>query len=487
MLEKQSRRISIIIYVIALLTPFIGAALYMMKYKVGIGQLSIACSDWNDELSYYKMIESMVKYGLPKGFWGFNESRAVVGNLGAWSIATLLPYVGIGKIFGWNYMTPIVVNLVIWLPILMLFVKALKPTLQQQVFVSLAWLCYSINIRYIFSVTPENIITVLFVLFAIAFIKYMENVQAKGWLLVADIVLVYLTLMRGYYVLFFALILVVMYNDKKHINITMLVQVVIAILAAISFVLIIHFCTSEYFTPVVDTQWLVHPKSFVKHNLIEFIESIKYIWQALTLQTMRGSWYIIYLVILAFIIRRCIRNKDVLDYMLLFVSIILVVSMWTLYNAKEGCRHLMAYCMVGIMLIAYYEVKLKISYVMIVILVYTTWLCQDYHFTTLIPENNDQMEAINDGYVQLSKAMQLGDNEWDNTIIHTRITNYHDLYAVPEGFALNSCLDDYVRENWDDLNSKYIAYSPEGDLNDFLAERCEVIATYGDTVVYKIR
>ena len=486
-MKENSTKRNIAIMVIAVLTPILGMALYMLKYKVGVGDISIACSDWNDELWYYKMIEAMVHYGLPQGYYGYNESHAIWGNLGGWSIAMYLPFVAIGKLVGWNYMTPVVINLVLWLASFVLFAVALRPSLKQQVFVSLVWLSYSINIRYIFSATPETLITVCFLWVAIAFVKLYKNPKSLGWLIFADVVLVYLTLMRGYYILFIVCILAILYNDSKKISLNIIIQVIVALVAAVGFVLIVHFCLAEYFVPDINTEWLTHPKAFVKLNLMGFIESLQYMWEAVLLKNMRGSWYIIYLLVVPFIIRRCIKNKNIVDYSLLFSWVALIIAMWTLYTAKEGCRHLMAYCMIAVMLIAYSEVQLKASYIIIAVLMYTTWFSKDSFFNALIPKDEKQMEALADGYEKLSKELELSDEPWDNTIISTRITYSNDMYAIPEGFALNSCLDDYVRENWDELNSKYIAYRPEGDLNDFLAERCEVIATFGDTVVYQIR
>ena len=202
---------------------------------------------------------------------------------------------------------------------------------------------------------------------------------------------------------------------------------------------------------------------------------------------MRGSWYIIYFMLFPYIVYKCIKTRDWIYYSVLFSWVVLIVAMWTLYRAMEGCRHLMSCSLVYIMIIAYKEYKQRLAYVIIAVLIYTNWLSQDYFFTKLYPANADQLEAIADGQAKLNELLELGDSEWDNTIISTRITKFNDLYAVPVGFALNSCLDDYVREHWDELNSKYIAYRPEGDLNDFLAERCEVVTSYGDTVVYKIR
>ena len=476
-----------IIFIIAILTPIIGAALYMIRFRVGINQLSIPCSDWNDEFWYYKMIESMIQFGKPLGYYGYNESHALVGNLGGWSFAMLIPFVGIGKIVGWNYMTPIIINLVLWIIGFAVVAIALKPSFSAQLFVSIAWLCYSVNIRYIFSAAPESLMTVMLLIYAVSVIRFSRNTKALGWLILADLMIVYLTLMRGYYILFIVVILAAMFKDSKKINSSIIIQVIVALIAVIAFVLIVHFCLAEYFVPDINTEWLTHPKAFIKAILLGFIESMQYVWQALLLQSMRGSWYILYFVLLPFIIYQCVKTKNLLYYSVLFSWVVLLVAMWTLYTAKEGCRHLMSASVVYIMVLAYLEHKQKYTYIIIAVLIYTNWLSQDSFYTQIKPVDEEQMEAIADGQAKLNELLELGDSEWDNTIISTRITKFNDLYAVPVGFALNSCLDDYVREHWDELNSKYIAYRPEGDLNDFLAERCEVVTKYGDTVVYKIR
>lgn len=476
-----------LVLAIAILTPIIGGALYMLRFHVGIGDLSIPCSEWNDEFWYYKMIESMIQFGKPLGYYGYNESHALVGNLGGWSFVMLYPFVAIGKIFGWNYMTPIVINLVFWIIGFAVMAVALKPNLPAQTFISVAWLCFSVNIRYIFSATPEALITVMFLLFAVAVIRYNRNTKAYGWLVLADVMIVGLTLMRGYYILFIVIVMAAMFKESKKIDLRLIIQVIVAMLAVIGFVLIAHFCLAEYFVPDINMDMLTHPKAFIKAILVGFIESLQFVWQAITLQSMRGSWYIIYFALFPYIVYKCLKTKDLVYYSVLFSWVVLIVAMWTLYRANEGCRHLMSCSVVYIMVMGYTQYKEKLAYIILAVLLYTNWFSQDEFYTKLFPKREEQMEAIADGQEKLNAVFELSDNEWDNTVISTRITYFNDLYAIPVGFALNSCIDDYVREHWDELNSKYIAYRPDGPLNDFLAERCEVVTTYGDTVVYKIR
>ncbi len=476
-----------LVFFIAIITPIIGAALYMIRYRIGINDISITCSEWVDELWYYKMIEAMIQYGKPLGYYGYNESHAIVGNLGGWSFVMLMPFVWIGKIVGWNYMTPIVINMVLWIIGFTFIAYALKPSFSAQVFISIAWLCFSVNIRYIFSAAPETLITVMFLIFAVAVIKYCRNTKSIGWLITADAMLVGLTLMRGYYILFIVIVMAAMYRDGKKIDLRIIIQVIVALAAVIGFVLIAHYCLAAYFVPDINMDILTHPKAFIKAIFVGFYESMQLVWQAIKLQSMRGSWYIIYFMLFPFIIYKCIKARDLVQYSVLFSYIVLLVAMWTLYRANEGCRHLMSCSLVYIMVIAYTDYKQKLSYIILVVLLFANWFSHDDFYTKLYPKRQEQIEAIADGQEKLNAVFELSDNEWDNTVISTRITYFNDQYAIPVGFGLNMCVDDYVRDNWGTLNSKYIAYRPDGPLNDFLAERCEVVTTYGDTVIYKIR
>ncbi|SHJ14022.1 hypothetical protein [Pseudobutyrivibrio xylanivorans] len=475
------------VLLIALLTPLVGLYIYMMVWGVGFNEISVPCTDWNDEFYYYKMIQGMVDYGIPQGYFGYNESHAIIGNLGGWSVAMLLPYAFIGRIFGWNYMTPIIINIVLWMFGLGLFAIGLKPTVKQMLIVSAVWLSFAINIRYMLSATPEALVNVLFLIYAIGCISFIRNQNNKTWLILADFSLVWLTLIRGYYVIFAVILMAAIYKENKKIDVNFWSQLIVALVAAIGFVCIAHFMFAAYFTPDIAIDTLINPKALVKKNLICLIESLKYIKQCILMQSMKGSWYLLYFLSIIYLIYRCVINKDIVNYSLLLAWLGLLFAMWTLYRPEEGCRHFMAAILVLAMFLPLYENKKIIIGICVVVFLYTTWLCKEEFYMRLIPEDANQIAALEDGQTKLDEVMKLGDNEWDNTVIFTRITYFNDLYAIPSGFGINCCIDDYVREHFDELNSKYIAYRAGGDLDDFLAERCELVATYGTTNMYKIR
>ena len=148
---------------------------------------------------------------------------------------------------------------------------------------------------------------------------------------------------------------------------------------------------------------------------------------------------------------------------------------------------MMACSLVYVMVVAYIEYKSFVKYIAIIVLVYTTWFSKDEFYTKLNPEDETMMAYIADGKEKLGDMLELTDNEWDNTIVFTLSTTFNELYAVPAGFGINCCLDDYVYKNFDNLNGKYITAKCDREMNDFLAERCELVTSYGTTNVYKLR
>ena len=45
----------------------------------------LPASPWNDELFYYKLTEGVLEYGVPQGYFGFNESHGRYLSFAAWS------------------------------------------------------------------------------------------------------------------------------------------------------------------------------------------------------------------------------------------------------------------------------------------------------------------------------------------------------------------------------------------------------------------
>ena len=64
----------------------------LVVYKTPMNEIVATNTTWNDDVLYYKQLASVLKYGYPKGFFGYNESQASIGAFGAWSPALFYIY-----------------------------------------------------------------------------------------------------------------------------------------------------------------------------------------------------------------------------------------------------------------------------------------------------------------------------------------------------------------------------------------------------------
>lgn len=155
--EKQyADRLFLIFF---LLTPLIAAALFCLRDGKTILDLYLPLGGWSDEITYYKQIEGILSHGMPKGYFGYNQSRAMIGPLGVWGIVPLIPYVIWGFFFGWNYLSPIYANL-FWCTLSLLCVcLILRPRKRWMAMLSLFWIANPFLNRYIVSGVVEASVT----------------------------------------------------------------------------------------------------------------------------------------------------------------------------------------------------------------------------------------------------------------------------------------------------------------------------------------
>ena len=93
------KKAALLKYAVIFAFPFLLCFLYCVFRGINIFQLYLPNSHNNDSLFYYKLVEGILSDGIPRGFYGFNESRALVGSFAAWSPALLLPWTIWGFLF----------------------------------------------------------------------------------------------------------------------------------------------------------------------------------------------------------------------------------------------------------------------------------------------------------------------------------------------------------------------------------------------------
>ncbi len=142
---KKYNVLNVIFYILVILVPLISAILFCLKEGKMI----------NDEITYYKQIEGILTYGFPRGYFGYNQTRAMYGTLGVWGIFPLIPYIIWGFFFGWNYLSPIYANILLCILAILCICVILRPDKKCMAVFSLFWTINPLLNRYILSGVVE--------------------------------------------------------------------------------------------------------------------------------------------------------------------------------------------------------------------------------------------------------------------------------------------------------------------------------------------
>ena len=210
-------------------------------------------SEWNDELFYFKQVEGIIHYGFPQGYFGFNESHALSLSFAAWSPVLVFPWIIWGILFGWNFLSPVICNILLLTVAVILFVLLTKPDNRQLGVMGLLFCLYTPFVRYMLSGMPEIICFSLLIIFYGIAINYVK--EERAWKLVLLFVLSGLmTLMRPYLLLFMMLPVFLWIRKQRWIGLFGSVTVCGGVLVV--YALIKHYLGAEYFAPLFFTDWV---------------------------------------------------------------------------------------------------------------------------------------------------------------------------------------------------------------------------------------
>jgi hypothetical protein len=234
--------------------------------------VSLLTCEWNDELFYFKQVESIIDYGYPRGYYGFNESHALSLSFAAWSPVLVWPWVVLGKIFGWTMKSVFIYNTIIYMVAMFLFGIMAKPSVKQTILIGVWFFTFFLNLRYIYSCMPEVICFAHLIVFWGCMLGYfrvrgMASGDAAGgkvktglgYLVTAIILGVLMTFMRPYLILFLVLPLMVMFFTAKGAGKKFIVAVVaVAVMGFTAFVyyLLNHYLSAEYLMPFFYTDFI---------------------------------------------------------------------------------------------------------------------------------------------------------------------------------------------------------------------------------------
>ncbi|MBR1853006.1 MAG: hypothetical protein IJ794_07675 [Lachnospiraceae bacterium] len=486
------------------LLPFLCCVVTAAAQGRSIGEVYLPSSEWNDELFYYKQVENIVQFGFPQGYFGFNESHGLVLSFAAWSPVLVLPWILWGLVFGWNFMAPVVCNILLMTAAVFLFMLFVRPTWKQMGIFTLLFCLYTPFARYMLSGMPEIIcISHLIVFYGLAVSYGREERTGKlVWMFVLSGLL---TLMRPYMLLFlllpdFFLLRSMRRKGKLWVGVLGAGGVTGAVL--LGYALIKHYLGAEYFHPLFFTDWITmfFTDGFGAgvHNFFGTLywkgkDFCAHLVQGLRTGLASGAFFAGYLVTLAVLLwqsvadyrrwrklygkGRAMSDSDgkqigaqlVAEVHLAFSFIGMLFALLLMYKLTEGSKHLLTFMAVGVFVISlmdtrFFKKAMLVGFCFAYLYSYKAVDPYDYQVPYVTAGRQVQVEDWQERFADSLVLSRENTPNYDNSVIWVfneqsktgETMKWQLLYALPEGFGISCCQKDFVLEHIDELQSRYL-------------------------------
>lgn len=491
------------------LLPLLCCVVYCASQGRGIGEVYLPSSVWNDELFYYKQVEGIVNYGYPQGYFGFNESHALKLSFAAWSPVLVFPWIIWGFLFGWNLMSPVICNIFLMMLCCFLFVWLVRPSWKQLGILTFLFCLYTPFVRYMLSSMPEVICFAMLIIFYALAVNYQR--REKTYKLVLLFVLSgVMTLMRPYLLLF--LLLPVFFWIRAGRNF----KSVAGSLAVFGTVLglygvIKHYLGAEYFAPLFFTDWIdAYFEQGLWGGIRNTLDTLHYMGKDFLEHTRQGireglasgAFFGGYLVCMAVLAVQSVRDwrryrrmagekgqEDwrkalgrwlVIEAHLAFSFVAMLVALLLMYKLTEGSKHLLTFMAAAIFVIAlmdtgFYKKAVLVGGTFAYFYIHMAVDPYDYQVPFVQEERMAALEACRE---VLREELILDPEKvpgYENALIwvysdsvggEPGYTAWQLLYALPEGFGISCCMPDFVSEEFDSLQGRYLCVISGGSIEE---------------------
>ena len=185
------------------------------------------------------------------------------------------------------------------------------------------------------------------------------------------------------------------------------------------------------------------------------------------------------------------QNKSlfIVQLHLAFSFVGMLFALLLMYKLTEGSKHLLTFMAVGIFVVSlmntrYYK---KAALLGVTFVYFYSYLAVQHPYDYQVPFVEEVRSGqLADASKSLSDRMELVTEDvpnYENSVIWVlydnvldesdkvvqRSTKWQLLYALPKGFGISCCQGEYVRENLESLQSRYLATNVDGEID----ERCK--------------
>ena len=295
-----------------------------------------------------------------------------------------------------------------------------------------------------------------------------------------------------------------------------LITVTASALSICGYFAISKYLTAAYFTPLFEksifTRFIYEGfyagARYIAYECLHWAQSLgDYMKQSFTTGKFMGSNYcVLFLIcILLFVMFISYARKKkqlfaVIYFHYICTALISVTALLVImHKMNEGSRHIISMIIVGCLLVSFVKKWKQIlrPLIPIVLILFLFYYYpddgQDYRIPLRTQERYEEQQAWN----ELTKDIQLSANapSYENTVIWTfsdRVNgnvchmDWQPILAMPAGMGISCCQVEYIENNWDTLQSRYIITDDGGQVSSMCKDAgYEVIAEYDGTVLYQ--
>lgn len=504
-------KMGITIFLLTIL-PLVCCVLMCAQQGTTIRKIYLPNAQWNDEVFYYKWVEGVCSYGVPQGYFGYNESHANYLNFGTWSPVLNLFWVIFGKVSGWSLGSPIFCNILLMSLAMFLFALWTRPDQGQALALALLFSTHTTVTRFMLSGLSE--ISCYFLLILITGLVLKK--EKEKWVIILMFLFVFLvSIMRPYYILLFFLPGYFWYVSGNNKKIIVTGSLAVSGLGVCTYIWINRNLCAPYFADLFHTEWIrLLFNDFWKgiFNILHIVLNsgkifLQYVGNGVTGDPdaagfiSQGGWCAVYLLIMIWMVFRfCDAYKKKKQTQILFAyGIFLFLSMllavFLFFDVFNGSKHLVEFTVSGIFIMAMAESLNKKTILLGMLFIYLFTMKATSQYEWELPVLTAEMEQeIEYGRWQLENTLVIEPeaDRWDNTVIWVLVDHsaikWQDLYAFPAGIGINTCQREYVLENYDQLKARYLMTSIGEEIDTVCGQNhAELLAEYGQVHVWKLR
>ena len=226
------------------------------------------------------------------------------------------------------------------------------------------------------------------------------------------------------------------------------------------------------------------------------------------LEAAAGLYYLIFLLLLFLLLGRTVwrifyKNWKgfLLEGQMLFCMAGFFAADLLMYRIKEGGRHTLVYILGCLILLPLavqgkkmrFYLPLGISVFFMILFLARGNIPYEFGVPYGTKEKRDDLDGMAD---RLAEHMELAKEapSYENTVIWpfydkidgtSEMVDFGAFYSIPAGFGINLCTEDYLEENFEKLQSRYIGVIPGGGFEKRCITaggteigRCETLVVY---------